>query len=146
MKRDTGGCNQVFQDKIWRDYIGREWWSTIEWPKKYGFLSEESKLLQKNIIHYRKTGIIGSENLPESTSPVDRTGAVETFPQKSNTKKTLPPSTAHMIGWTLSKEENADFKNGYSSNVEYRNFLDPPTKYGRKKLEETLGIPAEAMN
>lgn len=64
-------------------------------------------MLPNNI--FRKTGIIGSENLPESTSPVDTTGAVETIPQKSNTKKTIPPSTAHMIGWTLSKEVSKKF-------------------------------------
>ncbi|XP_063674161.1 uncharacterized protein LOC134811316 [Bolinopsis microptera] len=142
MKRDKAGCNQVFQDQIWRDYIGREWWSTIEWPKKYGFLSEESKLLQRNILHCRKTGEMNSEASSASSSP----GDTEEIAEAPKTQHPLPTSTAHMIGWTLSKQENPEYKNGYSSNVKYRNFLDPPTKHGRKKLEETLGIPAEAMN
>merc|ERR1712113_608587 len=77
MKRDQGGCNQVFQDKIWRDYIAREWWRAIEWPKKYGYLSEESKLLQRQILEHRHgteavAAVSGNESSPGSSSDGDR--------------------------------------------------------------------------
>ena len=46
MKRDQAGCNAVFQDKIWRDYIKREWESAIDWPKR----SEERSKHKRHVL------------------------------------------------------------------------------------------------
>ena len=71
-------------------------------PNRYN-----QKLIILPLKHYeifRKTGIVGCDNLPESTSPADATGASNITAETSKSKRPLPPSTAHMIGWTLSKE------------------------------------------
>ena len=141
-KGDKVGYNEVHQAEIWREYIAREWWTTTEWPKKYGFLSEESKKLQTDILTLRQSSALGSNNESEKDTPQPKTAEQGLLSSSSK----VPPSTSQMIGWMISKQENPEYINGYSSNVKYRSFLEPSKKYGRKKLEQTLGIPAEAMN
>ena len=51
-------------------------------------------------IVYRKTGEMNSEASSASSSP----GDIEEITEAPKTKHPLPTSTAHMIGWTLSKQ------------------------------------------
>ena len=49
---------------------------------------------------FRKTGKL----LPESGSESSSSAEADTVPESPNKGSTVPKSTAHMIGWTLSKE------------------------------------------
>ncbi|XP_062502261.1 ciliary microtubule inner protein 1-like [Corticium candelabrum] len=102
--RKAATCNLVHSDEIWKDHVHREASCSREWPKKWGFLSDEYSKLSSQLASFQEA----AGRLSKCSISRNATTEAVRLPQISTSRRltgvsqrcnTFPLTTQREIGW-----------------------------------------------